>query len=144
MNDLTLIENAAREAGEVAKSHFKHSPQIWDKENNAGPVTQADLDVDHMLRNELSVARPTYGWLSEETDDTKDRLSTDTVFIVDPIDGTRAFIEGAPHWAHSLAIVKKGRVQSAVVFMPVLDLMFTASLNGGASVSYTHLTLPTT
>ena len=132
MNDLTLIEGAARDAGEVAKSHFKHSPQIWDKENNAGPVTQADLDVDHMLRNELSAARPTYGWLSEETDDTKDRLSTDTVFIVDPIDGTRAFIEGTPHWAHSLAIVKKGRVQSAVVFLPILDLMFTASLNGGA------------
>ena len=74
-----------------------------------------------MLRNELSVARPTYGWLSEETDDTKDRLSTDTVFIVDPIDGTRAFIEGTPHWAHSLAIVKKGRVQSAVVFLSILN-----------------------
>lgn len=132
MNDLTLIENAAREAGEIAKSHFKNDPQIWDKANNAGPVTQADLDVDFLLRDQLLAARPTYGWLSEETEDTSDRLSTDNVFIVDPIDGTRAFIEGAPHWAHSLAIVKKGRVQSAVVFLPILDLMFTASLNGGA------------
>ena len=132
MNDLTLIENAAREAGEIAKSHFKNNPQIWDKANNAGPVTQADLDVDFLLRDQLLAARPTYGWLSEETEDTTDRLSTDNVFIVDPIDGTRAFIEGAPHWAHSLAIVKKGRVQSAVVFLPILDLMFTASLKGGA------------
>ena len=132
MNDLTLIENAAREAGEIAKSHFKNNPQIWDKANNAGPVTQADLAVDRMLRNQLLAARPTYGWFSEETDDNGDRQSKDIVFIVDPIDGTRAFIEGTPHWAHSLAIVKEGRVQSAAVFLPMLDLMFTASLKGGA------------
>ena len=132
MNDLTLLKEAAREAGEIAKSHFKHGPQIWEKANNAGPVTQADLDVDHMLRNKLLAARPTYGWLSEETEDNNDRLSTDIVFIVDPIDGTRAFIEGTPHWAHSLAIVKNGRVQCAAVFLPMLDLMFTATLNSGA------------
>ena len=61
MNDLTLIENAAREAGEIAKSYFKNDPQIWDKANNAGPVTQADLDVDFLLRDQLLAARPTYG-----------------------------------------------------------------------------------
>jgi len=132
VNDLILLKEAAREAGEIAKSHFKQGPQIWEKANNAGPVTQADLDVDHMLRNKLLAARPTYGWLSEETEDNNDRLSTDIVFIVDPIDGTRAFIEGTPHWAHSLAIVKSGRVQCAAVFLPMLDLMFTATLNSGA------------
>ena len=51
MNDLILLKEAAREAGEIAKSHFKQGPQIWEKANNAGPVTQADLDVDLMLRN---------------------------------------------------------------------------------------------
>ena len=54
------------------------------------------------------------------------------MFIVDPIDGTRAFIEGAPHWAHSLAIAKSGRVEVAAIYMPMLDLMFTATLGGGA------------
>ena len=76
MNDLILLKEAAREAGEIAKSHFKQGPQIWEKANNAGPVTQADLDVDLMLRNKLLAARPTYGWLSEETEDNNDRLST--------------------------------------------------------------------
>jgi myo-inositol-1(or 4)-monophosphatase len=52
------------------------------------------------------------------------------VFIVDPIDGTRAFIEGTPHWAHSLAIARSGHIQSAAVYMPMIDLMFPATIGG--------------
>ena len=131
MNDLILLNEAAREAGEIAKSHFKQGPQIWEKPDNAGPVTQADLDVDLMLRNKLLTARPTYGWLSEETEDNTQALAS-CLLTFDPIDGTRAFIEGAPHWAHSLAIAKLGRVEAAAIYMPMLDLMFTATLGGGA------------
>ena len=131
-NDLILIEEAAREAGKIAKRYFKKDPKTWDKAKNAGPVTQADLDIDHMLRHHLLSARSNYGWLSEETEDTKNRLLTDVVFIVDPIDGTRSFINGALHWGHSLAVAKNGQVQVAAVFMPMLDMMFTAVLNGGA------------
>ena len=132
MNDLTLLSDAARAAGDIAKHYFQKSPKAWDKGGTAGPVTEADLEVDRMLSCDLCTARPSYGWLSEETEDTVDRLSNEHVFIVDPIDGTRAFIEGELHWAHSLAISRSGCIQTAVVYMPMLDLMFTATNDGGA------------
>ncbi len=132
MNDLTLLTEAARAAGNIAKHYFQKSPKVWDKGGTAGPVTEADLEVNRMLSCDLRIARPGYGWLSEETEDTADRLSYEHVFIVDPIDGTRAFIEGTPHWAHSLAIAKSGYIQSAAVYMPMIDLMFTATVGGGA------------
>jgi myo-inositol-1(or 4)-monophosphatase len=73
---------------------FRRDPRRWDKPGEAGPVTEADLAVDALLKRSLRAARPGYGWLSEETPDDDARLSHDRVFILDPIDGTRAFIAG--------------------------------------------------
>ena len=92
--DLALLVDAAHEAGAIALRYFKRDPQTWDKGDGAGPVTEADLAVNSMLEGRLRRARPDYGWLSEETPDSTDRLSARRCFIVDPIDGTRAFIEG--------------------------------------------------
>ena len=130
--DLDLLTAAARASGDIAKGYFGNRPQVWDKADNAGPVTAADLAVNEMLENELQAARPDYGWLSEETEDHDARLSTESLFIVDPIDGTRAFIEGSNDWAHSIAVVKDGIVTAGVVYVPMHDLMFTATLGGGA------------
>ena len=132
MNDLELITQAARAAGGIAMGFFQKDPEIWDKSDNAGPVTEADLAVDKMLSAELRAARPDYGWLSEETEDGAERLQKENVFIVDPIDGTRAFIAGTEHWSHSLAVAKAGQIQAAAVYLPVLDMMFCACLDGGA------------
>lgn len=112
--------------------YFKAEPQVWDKPGGAGPVTEADLAVDKMLRESLLAARPSYGWLSEETEDTAARLSAERVFIIDPIDGTRAFIEGSGGWAHSLAIAEAGQVTAAVVYLPVSGRMYRAALGQGA------------
>ncbi|MGB1234708.1 MAG: inositol monophosphatase family protein [Planktomarina sp.] len=131
-DDLKLLTDAARASGEIAQGFFKSDPQVWDKEDDAGPVTEADLAIDTMLKQTLQAARPTYGWLSEETEDDAERLSRDSVFIVDPIDGTRAFIAGQAHWAHSLAITHKGVPTVAAVYLPIMDMMFTATLGGGA------------
>ncbi len=133
--DLALLKEAAREAGVIATRYFSAKPHVWEKPDGAGPVTEADLAVDAMLRERLTAARPRYGWLSEETADTPDRLATQTQFIVDPIDGTRSFIEGSKDWAHSLAIVRDGVVQAAVVFLPMRRQMFTAHLGGGAALN---------
>ena len=141
MNDLKLLTEAAREAGDIAKLYFQKSPKVWDKGGTAGPVTEADLEVNRMLSCDLRTARPGYGWLSEETEDSADRLSHEHVFIVDPIDGTRAFIEGTPHWAHSLAIARSGHIQSAAVYMPMIDLMFTATIGGGAYLNGLPITV---
>lgn len=126
-NDLELLVTAAREAGKIARRFFKSDAQVWEKSDNAGPVTEADLAVNQMLERTLPAARPDYGWLSEETEDDTSRRNKSRVFVIDPIDGTRAFIAGSDTWAHSLAIVEDGRPVAAVVYLPMLDKMYTAS-----------------
>lgn len=131
-DDLTLLTNAAKQAGGIARGFFGASPETWDKDGGLGPVTEADIAVDNMLREDLMAARPTYGWLSEETEDSATRLGRDKVFIIDPIDGTRSFIEGSKTWAHSLAIAESGQITAAVVYLPMLDRLYVAAKGKGA------------
>ena len=134
-NDLELLVTAAREAGKIARGFFKSDAQVWEKSDNAGPVTEADLAVNQMLERTLPAARPDYGWLSEETEDDTSRRKKSRVFVIDPIDGTRAFIAGSDTWAHSLAIVEDGRPVAAVVYLPMLDKMYTASRDTPAKLN---------
>ena len=131
-SDLQLLREAAERAAGIALSHWKRTPRSWDKGGGAGPVSEADLAVNEALREMLTGARPDYGWLSEESDDDPARLGRERVFIVDPIDGTRAFLAGAPNWAHSLAVAHGGEVQSAVVHVPAHGRMFSARRGEGA------------
>lgn len=133
--DLDLLIDAARASGDIARSFFGGDPQIWDKDNNAGPVTEADLAVNTMLAHELQASRPEYGWLSEESQDTAARLTTKSVFVIDPIDGTRAFIQGSKDWAHALAVVDNGVVTAGVVYLPLRDQLFAARLGHGATLN---------
>ncbi len=112
---------------------------MTDKPGGAGPVTAADIAVNAMLHDTLRGARPAYGWLSEETPDTAARLTTGAQFIIDPIDGTRAFIDGAKDWAHSLAVAENGNVTAAAVYLPQRDELYTATLGGGAFLNGTPL-----
>lgn len=130
--DLALLTEAAREAGKIALRYWRKDPQVWDKGGEHGPVTEADLAVNAMLKAKLLDARPDYGWLSEETPDSADRLAVDAVFIIDPIDGTRAFVAGEETWAHSLAVAHKGKVTAGVVYLPALDRIYTASETSAA------------
>ncbi len=130
--DLALLGAAAIEAGAIARRHFKQGAKVWDKGDGQGPVTEADFDVNDHLRDALVGARPGYGWLSEESDPLGDltRLGADPVFVVDPIDGTRAFIDGQPGFAHALAVVHRGQPVAAVVYLPMMDLTY-AAVRGG-------------
>jgi myo-inositol-1(or 4)-monophosphatase len=131
-SDLNLLIDAALIAGRVATSYAGKTAQKWDKPDGAGPVTEADLAVNNMLSATLPIVRPTYGWLSEETEDTAARLSRDKVFIIDPIDGTRSYAEGASTWAHSFAVSEGGQITAAVVYLPMLKKMYSAALGKGA------------
>jgi myo-inositol-1(or 4)-monophosphatase len=131
-DDLALLISAAHAAGEIARRHFGDGPRFWDKGAGQGPVSEADLDVDAMLRARLLQARPDYGWLSEETADHPARLDRARVFIIDPIDGTRAFLEGQPGFAHVLAIVEEGVPVAAVVYLPMLGHTYSAARGQGA------------
>jgi myo-inositol-1(or 4)-monophosphatase len=131
--DLALLAEAARAAGSVAMAHFGRSPEAWDKPHGQGPVSAADLAVDGFLKANLRQARPDYGWLSEETPDDPARLGHDRVFIVDPIDGTRAFLQAKPGWCVALAVVDRGAVIAAAAFLPVTEELYAARLGGGAT-----------
>jgi len=133
--DIDLLKRVAVKSGEIAMGFFQHDPEVWDKAEDAGPVTEADLAVNTYLMEELSRERSDYGWLSEETEDGTARLSKERVFIIDPIDGTRAFIEGSKNFSHSLAIVENGKTTAAVVHLPLLDRCFAAALGQGATLN---------
>lgn len=133
--DLQLLIDAAHEAGRIATPFVNADPEIWDKPDGAGPVTEADLAVNRMLETELQAARPDYGWLSEESPPDGERLNRDRVFIIDPIDGTRSFIEGSQTWAHSLAIAERGKVVAGVVFLPMRNKLYTGALGLGAHLN---------
>jgi len=126
-NDLRLLIDVAYECGKISKRFFSFNPKSWEKDNNAGPVTEADIEINQMLHNELLNNRPDYGWLSEETEDSSSRVSNERVFIIDPIDGTRSFIAGKDTFAHSLAIAENGKVVTAVIYLPIPNLLYTAS-----------------
>lgn len=149
--DLELIRRAATEAGEVAHSFFGRSPEVWWKNEGRSPVSAADFAANERLEKLLITARPHYGWLSEETDDDNARLSHETLFVVDPIDGTRAFIAGEQTWCVSVAVVHRGRPVAGVLVAPALGEEFYACLDGPAlmngdliSVSHPDPTVPLT
>ncbi|MEM7318365.1 MAG: 3'(2'),5'-bisphosphate nucleotidase CysQ [Pseudomonadota bacterium] len=133
--DLSLLIRAAIAAGETATRFTGKHARRWDKPDGAGPVTEADLAVNAVLHEQLTGARPGYGWLSEESDDSTDRLNCSDVFIIDPIDGTRSFVEGSKTWAHSLAVARAGSVTAAVIYLPMRELMFAAETGQGATLN---------
>ncbi|MFN3644963.1 MAG: 3'(2'),5'-bisphosphate nucleotidase CysQ [Gemmobacter sp.] len=138
--DLALLADAAREAGAVAMRYWRRHPRAWNKSDGTGPVTEADLAVNAMLAQRLRNARPGYGWLSEETADTPDRLERALCFIVDPIDGTRAFIEGQDTFAIALGIAEAGRMRAGVVYLPALKRLYAAHSQGRATLNDQPLT----
>lgn len=130
-----LLRAAALEAGALAMRWFRPGERtparVWTK-GKGSPVTEADVEVDTLLRRRLAAAGDEFGWLSEETADSPERLERRLVFIVDPIDGTRAFIEGDPRWCVSLALVADGAPIAAMVHAPALDFTHEATCDGPA------------
>lgn len=131
-SDLKLIHDAAITAGEIAMSFYGNQPKQWDKGGGQGPVCEADLAIDAMLNERFSQERPDYAILSEETEDDKTRCHADEVFIIDPIDGTRSFLNKHENFATSIAIARDGVVTEAVVHLPAKGLIFSARLGAGA------------
>lgn len=139
--DLSLLADSIRQAGAIGRRYFGNAPRRWDKGGGQGPVTEADLAVNELLSSQLRAARPGYGWLSEESEDTNGRRDCESVFIVDPIDGTRAFIEGSRDWAVSIAVAHGTTITAAAVYLPMRDALYTATVGGGATLNGAPLTI---
>lgn len=132
--DLQLLRASAVTAGIIAAGYFRRDVRSWTKEAGS-PVSEADMILDRHLYDQLISARPDYGWMSEETADSTDRLTRSRVFIVDPIDGTRGFIRGEDGWCVCLAVVEDGQPIAGVVYAPARDEMYEASRGGGARLN---------
>src|SRR5215472_11261685 len=115
---------------------FGQPIKTWTKGPSSSPVCEADMAVDVLLRERLT-NDDGVAWLSEETADNAARLTARYVWVVDPIDGTRAYIAGQPDWAISAALIENGRPIVACLYAPVLDEFFGAgsSLNGSATTA---------
>jgi myo-inositol-1(or 4)-monophosphatase len=129
---MELAATAAREAGGLALKSFNTAVRSWFKgKGTESPVSDADMAVDALLKERL--ATPGFAWLSEETEDDRARLTARHVWVVDPIDGTRAFLAGRADWTISVALVEHGRPVVAALYAPVTDELFAAVAGGGAT-----------
>lgn len=130
--DLLLLCRIAQEAGDLAMSYIhKGGAEAWNK-TSGGPVTEADLAVNRLCAKELLTARPDYGWLSEETKDDPEARQKSRVWVVDPIDGTRAYMAGTGDWCIGLAVVEEGEAVAGVVYAPALGQFYDARRGVGA------------
>ena len=131
--ELSLAKEAAVNAGELILNYYKADYEIRDKGYH-NPVTTADHASDACIKKILTESYPEYGWLSEETVDSKERLKKDRVWVVDPLDGTKEFIEGVPHFVVSIALVEMGKPILGVLYNPVTTEMFSAVHGLGANL----------
>ncbi len=137
-----LLAAAAREAGDVALAWFRRGGRTTaavHSKAGGSPVTEADLAADAYLKRRLGEAFPEAGWLSEETPDSEARLDRPALIVVDPIDGTRAFIDGDPRWTVAVALIVDGRPLAGVVHAPALSETYAAARGAGAQVNGARL-----
>ncbi|HKX76747.1 MAG TPA: 3'(2'),5'-bisphosphate nucleotidase CysQ, partial [Acidimicrobiia bacterium] len=126
--DLARIEKALLLAGDILNAYQPGRVEATRKANS-DPVTEADLEVDRALRQEL--VAPGEGWLSEETADDPARLLCDRVWVVDPLDGTKEFVEGLPEWCVSIGLVENGEAVAGGVYNPAAGFLAVGSVGSG-------------
>jgi len=122
---------AALEASRAVFAHF--TPGSIDTEYKAGhdPVTEADRALDAVLRKEL--LREGEGWLSEESVDDPVRLERSRIWVVDPLDGTREFVQGIPEFCVSVGFVENGKPVAGGIYNPATDETFLGSIDSGVT-----------
>ena len=129
---------SARAAGAIIRGYYE-KPVIEKKDKGGARdenwLTQADEESDALLKERLLTAFPDYGWLSEETKDSPDRLQRRRVWIVDPLDGTREFTLRVPEFCVCVALVEDGKPVVAVEYNPATDQMFAAARGAGTTLN---------
>ena len=131
LRDRERLATAVQEAGAIAKKFFRNPLKHWTKGLGDSPVSEADIASNDLLQKRL--VEPGDGWLSEESENDPTRLAARRVWVVDPIDGTRAFIAGREDWSVSVALVVDGRPVLAALFAPATEELFLSTVGGGAT-----------
>jgi myo-inositol-1(or 4)-monophosphatase len=136
--DYRLLKAAVEEAGKLAHSYFRQEVAVRRKKDGT-EVSDADIAVNEALKERLLGGRPDYGWLSEESEDDATRLERRLVWMVDPIDGTNAFLRHIPEWTISAALVQEGKPVAGAVFNPATGEFFHAIRGRGAFLNGTQI-----
>ena len=137
--NLNIMIKAARKAGRSLVKDFREVEHLQVSMKGAGDfVSKADLAAENIIREDLMEARPTYGWLAEESGEEPGKDPTRR-WIVDPLDGTTNFLHGLPHFSVSIALEHKGQIVSAVVYDPAKDELFFAEKGTGAWMNQSRL-----
>jgi histidinol-phosphatase len=129
--ELDFALTMAAEAGRIVLSHFQTSLQVETKQDKS-PVTIADKQSEEALRNLMAKHTPGYGIIGEEFG--TQAGSADREWVIDPIDGTKAFIHGVPLFGTLLALLENGRPIVGVVSLPALGHVMAATLGGGCTL----------
>lgn len=129
-HEYRVLTSAIREAGAEALRCATDGFEVFTKPDQS-PVTSADLAVNAILQDRLLGQFPADGWLSEESPDTEARLSASRVWVIDPIDGTKAFIRGESEFCISVALVEQSRPVLAAIFNPSTGELYTAQRGQG-------------
>jgi len=130
--NLNVMIKAARKAGRSLIKDFQEVENLQVSAKSAGDfVSRADIAAEKIIKEELIEARPTYGWLGEESDPVAGQDPTRR-WIVEPLEGTTNFLHGLPHWAVSIALEHKGQIVAGVVFDASKDELFVAEKGKGA------------
>jgi myo-inositol-1(or 4)-monophosphatase len=132
--DAALLKGTVREAGALALSLFRTELKNWTK-GASSPVSEADIAVNDLIERRLRAATPDYGWLSEESVDDDTRLGKELAWIVDPIDGTRAYLGHREDWCVSVALIAGSTPVLAAVFAPASDEFFFAMRGKGTTLN---------
>src|SRR5215470_2512 len=130
-DEMATAEQAAREAGAIIMSMFRGKFDVQEKSKN-NPVTSADLEANRKIQEIIQRKFPADGWLSEEDQDSSHRLGLSRIWVIDPIDGTKEFIEGVPQFAVSIGFVVDGRPKVSVVYNPAEERFYKAEAGHGA------------
>lgn len=128
------LETVMREAGDLARATARGPFKRWTKGDDNSPVSEGDIAVNNLLRDRLGELVPGAGWLSEETEEPPDR-GLPLTWVVDPIDGTRAYIAGRADWTISVALVENARPILSALYAPATDEMFLAARGVGAALN---------
>src|SRR2546428_9389846 len=129
-----LAERGARGAGAIVRRYYESGVRGAEKGPDT-PVPRADLEANACIRALVAAAFPDDGWLSEETADSAERLRKRRVWVVDPLDGTKEFIQHVPEFCVCIALVESGRPVVAVEYNPAADRLYAAVRGEGATVN---------
>ena len=132
-DDLTRIREALLAAAESIRPFIPGAVDFDEKSSRGDPVTAADLAANEVLLELLP--RKDEGWLSEETADSPERLKHRRVWVVDPLDGTREFVEGIPEWCISVGLVEDGVPVAGGILSPSTDQMVLGALGEGVTLN---------